>query len=221
MTRSLAAWCVVLASLVAADAQAQPAARDRIEISGGVRWIGPVDFGSTNADEVTLGAGRRSLFDSDTRLDGSAGVTVLASVRLVRALKLEAAMAYNPTGLTTKITGDTEGAADTTITAPVSQFLVDGGLLAELGRRGHVTPFVTGGGGYVRQLNDGRTLVETGRSYYAGGGFYIVHRSTRQRRVKATGARVDVRAVFLRDGVAPDSAFRGTPSVTAAYFIRF
>ena len=130
-------------------------------------------------------------------------------------------MSFNPTGLSTHLTGDLEGTANTIARAPVTQFLVEGGVLAEGRRHGHFTPFITGGLGYLRQLNDGRTLVETGRSFYLGGGLYYVRTSARPRRVKATGARVDVRAVFLRDGVAPDGAVRGAPAVTAAFFARF
>lgn len=217
----MAVAALAAASLVPSAASAQGVTPGRLELSGGLRWIGPVRFGSVDANETTLGGGARPLFSTDTRLDASVGAGATVSYRVARALRVEGAVAYNPTGLSTRITGDTEGVANTVARAPVTQFLLEAGLLVEAPRRGKLTPFVTGGAGYLRQLNDGRTLVETGRSYYAGAGLYYVRASAHPRRVKAIGARVDLRAVFLRDGVAPDSTIRGVPAVTAALFARF
>ena len=218
-------WCagaaVLALVLLPGVAFAQAAESARFEVSGGLRWFGPSGFGTVAANQTVLGGGTRRVFSSDTTLDGSMGAGTSVSYRVARAVRVEAAVAYNPTGLSTRLSGDVEGVANTVARAPVTQFLFEGGLLAAGRRRGPVTPFVTGGAGYLRQLNDGRTLVETGRSYYAGAGLYYVRASAHPRRVKAIGARVDLRAVFLRDGVAPDSTIRGVPAVTAALFARF
>jgi hypothetical protein len=138
-------------------------------------------------------------------------------------IHIEGAVVFSPTQLSTRITGDTEGVPDTTITSPVTQILVEGGVLAQprRWRTRHVSPFVVGGLGYLRQLNDGRTLVETGGSYYVGGGLYYVRTSARPGRVKATGVRGDVRALVLHNGVAPDSDWRPTAAITATFFMRF
>ena len=138
-------------------------------------------------------------------------------------LRAEAALVYSPTQLITRITADAEGVADTDVTAPVTQFIIEGGLLAQprQWRTRRFAPFATGGIGYLRQLNDGRTVVETGRTYYVGGGLYYVRTSASPRRVKAIGLRTDARALILKDGVAPDSEARTTPAVTATLFVRF
>jgi hypothetical protein len=208
---------------LAAPARAQRADRSRLELSGGIRWIGPVDFGGVRANETTLGGGTRSLFASDTTLDGSLGATGIVGVRLSRVLKAEFAVVYNPSSLSTRISSDAEGAADVTVDAPVSQFLGEAGLVVQPAswQRRRLAPFVTGGIGYLRQLNDGRTLVETGMSSYVGGGLYYVRTSAHPRRLKATGVRIDLRALVLRDGVAPDDKMRKTPAVTAGVFARF
>ncbi|MBS1820279.1 MAG: hypothetical protein JSU08_20295 [Acidobacteria bacterium] len=211
--------CLLFFTVTTVIAQGGP--HDRVEIAGGVRWMGPLDFGTVDAKETTFGNSTRSLFSTTSQLDRSVGATATVSVRAIRALRVEGSFSYSPTGLTVRVTNDVEKVPDTQARAPVTQFLVEGGLLAPVGARGRLTPFVTGGLGYLRQLNDGRTLVETGRSFYAGGGLYYVRAATHPRRVKATGARVDVRAAFLRDGVAPDSRMRGAPAVTAAFFARF
>lgn len=210
----------VLAVAAGAEAQTTPG---RIEVSAGGRWVGPVGFGATAANETTFGGGTRALFESDSRLDPSIGGTVAVGVGLTRLLRAEVGVAYNPTGLSTRISADREGVADVTVKAPVTQFLIEGGLLAHMARwrRGRLSPFVTGGLGYLRQLNDGRTLVETGRAWYVGGGLYYERAAAHPRRLKATGVRADVRALILRDGVAPDDSRRGAPSITASVFARF
>jgi hypothetical protein len=105
----------------------------------------------------------------------------------------------------------------------VQQLLVEGGVLlqAASSRTRPFSPFLTTGVGYLRHLNDGRTLVETGSAYYVGGGLYYVRAASRPRRLKATGLRADVRALFMHKGVAPDSDWRPAPAVTAAFFVRF
>ena len=144
-------------------------------------------------------------------------------VALTRGLRAEFAAVYSPTGLSTRVTGDVEGVDDLTVKAPVTQFLFEGGLQARPARwtHGRLSPFVTAGVGYLRQLNDGRTLVETGRAWYFGGGLYYERAATHPRRLKATGVRADLRALILRDGVAPDDTRRGAPAITASVFARF
>ncbi len=216
---------LIVAALVcgASSAQAQTPATGRFEVSTGARWVGAIAFGTTPATETSFGGGRRTLFESSTQLDRSIGGSIGLGVRLTRALLAEVAAVYNPTGLSTRITGDVEGVENLTVKAPVAQFLFEAGVQARPARwrRGHVSPFVTVGVGYLRQLNDGRTLAETGRAWYLGGGLSYERAATQLRRLKATGIRADLRALVLRDGVAPDDAWRGAPAITAAVFARF
>lgn len=210
-------------ALGSADVQAQTPGAARLELSAGAGWIGAVSFGPTDATETTFGGGTRTLFKSSSQLDPSVGGRIGVGVRLSRALQAEFTTVYNPTGLSTRISGDVEGAADVTVKAPVTQFLFEGGLLVQPGRwrRGRLSPYAVAGLGYVRQLNDGRTLVETGRAWYLGGGLYYERAATHPSRVKATGVRADLRALVLRGGVAPDATRRGTPAITASVFARF
>ena len=216
---------LVVAAVVcgAAHAEAQTPGAGRFEVSAGARWVGPIAFGTSAATETTFGGGKRTLFESSSQLDASIGGSVGVGVQLTRGLRAEVSVAYSPTGLSTRISGDVEGVADLTVKAPVTQFLVEGGLQARPARwaHGRLSPFVTGGMGYLRQLNDGRTLVETGRAWYFGGGLYYERAATHPRRLKATGVRADLRALVLRDGVAPDDTWRGAPAITASVFARF
>lgn len=224
MRRGIAlAFAVAAVACCPLTAAAQEPGAGRVEVLAGARWIGPVTFGSAPATETTFGGGARSLFESTSRLDPSVGGSVGVGVRVTRGLHLEFATAYNPTGLSTRITDDVEGVPDVTVKAPVTQFLFEGGVQVRPARwrRGHLAPFMAAGIGYLRQLNDGRTLVETGRAWYFGGGLYYERAATHPRRLKATGVRADLRALILRDGVAPDDTRRGAPTITVSVFARF
>ena len=216
---ALALMCT-LGLATAASAQAQNPGH--VEVSGGVRWMGPIDFAQVPANETTNGGGTSALFRSQMSLEGSIGATATFGVRLSRLLHAEVAAAYNPTHLSTQITSDLE-TANTTVDAPLTQFLVEGGIVAEVPARraARLRPFLAAGIGYLRQLNDGRTLVETGSDYYVGGGLYYLRAATRPRKLKATGIRADFRATVLRDGVAPDDSGHAAPTVNVSVFARF
>ena len=66
-----------------------------------------------------------------------------------------------------------------------------GSCRSRLGRR--LRPFASGGAGYLRQLHEDRTLVETGQVYYAGGGARYWLRGG-ARVAALVGLRGDVRA---------------------------
>lgn len=219
----MGAVAALLLALTVTHASAQDADRARLEVSGGLRYLGPIRFGNVPANETTPGGGTRALFNSETTLDGSAGAFMGLGVRLSKSLRAEGTFAFHPAQMSTRITSDTEGAANTTAKEPVTQLFVEGGVLAQLGgwRIAHGAPFVTAGVGYLRQLNDGRTLVETGRSMFVGGGLYYVRSSSRPRRVKATGLRADVRAQMLRDGISLDEGLHPAIAISAAVFARF
>lgn len=217
------AVCGAALPIAPAPALAQPVDTGRIEVAGAARVLGAISFGDVPALETTPGGGTAPLFESNSRLEGSIGPAASIGVRLVRGLRAEAAVAYNSTHLSTRITGDRENVPDISVDTPVRQFMIEGGLVAQLRRwqAGPIAPFVTGGAGYVRQLYDGRTLVETGTAYYAGGGLYYERVAARPGLVKSAGLRVDVRALFMRDGVNLDDATHVTPLLTAGAFARF
>lgn len=201
---------------LAAPLHAQDASR--FEAGGGVRWIGAIPFDEVDARETTSGGGTRDLFKTKTSLDGSAGGEARFSVRLTSILGVEGSLAFNRTSLRTQVSADAEGAPDLTVADAITQYLIEGGAIAQVPRwRGsRVAPFVAAGAGYLRQLHDGRTLIETGRSYYVGAGIKY-----RLRPTGALGLRADVRALFLNDGVALDEGTRTAPSLSASLFFRF
>jgi opacity protein-like surface antigen len=214
---------VILGSSLAAPAAFAQVPAGRVEVSGGAAWVGAMAFPSVASEQVTSGGGRRLAFNTRTTLDASVGPSVSVGVRLSRLLTIEGGLLYSPTSLTTAITNDVEGVSNTSVETSVTQYLFEGGLVARLERWrvGRIAPYVTGGAGYVRQLYEDRVLLETGQAFYAGGGLYYERSSSPRSALKATGLRADVRALVMRDGVAPDSRNHVAPRVTVSFFARF
>lgn len=202
---------------------AQTLSEGRFELGGGVLWLGGAGFGQVDAVEKVFGGGTRPVFSSRSELEPSRGVAGRIALRLTPALQVESSVAFNAPRLATRISGDVEGVADTTVSEPVQQYLVEGGLLARLARwhAGRAEPFASAGIGYLRQLHDGRTVVETGTAYYVGGGVRYVMSASGRRGLPATGIRTEVRAMVLKDGIALDRASHVVPSVAASFFLRF
>ena len=215
--------CGVFVCASAAVCTAQPSVSPKYEVSAGLRWVGSITLGSELADETAPGGATRSLFSSQTRLGGSVGVTAGAGFQLSRAIRAEMAAGYGTAQLNSKISADAEQVADTTVSTPVTQLVVEAGILAQRSRwRARTTqPFVTAGVGYVREMYEGRTLIETGRAVYVGGGLYYVRASARPRHIRATGLRIDLRGYVRRGGVASTSKVHAAPEVAATMFVRF
>jgi outer membrane protein with beta-barrel domain len=195
----------------------------RLELGGGARWSGSIPFGDVAAPETMFGGGTRDLFKSSTSLDQSTGAEARIGIRLTSLLQVEGTVALNRVDLTTHITGDAEGVADTMAAEQVTQYAFEGGALVPFARPGgsRLTPFAAGGAGYVRQVHEGRALVDTGLSYYVGGGVKYLLTSGGTGKVKATGLRGDLRAVFTSSDIAPDDKFRTAPSISGSFFVRF
>jgi hypothetical protein len=205
-----------------ASAQSRSAGAGRLDLSLGGVWIGQQTLGSRTATETTPTLGTLPLFSTSSTLDGAPAVEGRVGWRIARALTVEAEASYGRPELTIAISNDREGAEPATPTERVQQFTVGGGLVWYLPiRRSRVAPFVTGGAGYLRQLHESATLVQTGRYYQFGGGFTVLLASRPRSMLKAAGLRVDARAIVRVDGVAFDSSAHAVPAAGASFFVRF
>jgi hypothetical protein len=215
--------CLAVLTTVLSSAPAAAQDAGRIEVGGGARWIGSTSFGEVDAAETSFGGGTRPLFQSSTDLDRSTGVEARVSVNLTTAVQAEGVVALNRPNLTTRVTADVEGAADTSVDEPVTQYAFEGGVLLQPARwsTGKLAPFASAGAAYLRQVHDRRTLVDAGHSLYVGGGVKYLLTSGGTGRLKSTGLRADVRAVFTSSDIAPDDKARTAPSVSASFFVRF
>ena len=193
----------------------------RLEISGGAAWLGAHTFGSASATETTPSGGGFTLFNTSSELGSAAALDARVGVRIAGTLVVEADATYARPELRVSIANDVESAPSITSVERLQQYMIGGGATWYVPGRGRIAPFVTGGGGYLRQLHDRALLVETGSYYQVGGGVLYLLSSHADKRLKATGIRVDVRAVILNGGVAFDGGRHSAPAVAGSFLARF
>jgi hypothetical protein len=225
VTRHVAALMVVavIASAAPALAQSPDASASRFEAGIGAVWIGRMPLGDTPATETAAAGNRATLFTTSSELAGAGGITVRAGVRITRGWRVEATASYARPELRVSLGGDSEGAAAVTAVESIQQYMIGGDVLwfVPLRRRPRVEPFVLGGGGYLRQLHEAATLVETGRYLDVGGGVSWLFAAGRHVHTKGAGLRVDARAVVRSQGVAFDGGSKTSPAAGASLFVRF
>lgn len=206
-----------------AVAHAQSTPEPRFAVSVGPQWLGAADLGGHDARLSRNLSGTIPLFDTRSTLAGGMGASGSMAGRVRRHLWVEAIGRYHSARLTTRVTSDAE-ARDSTASEAVQHLVIEGGALwmPTAWRLGaHVRLFATGGLGYLRQLHSSGTLVETGRSYYAGGGAVIGLPQRPNGTFKASGIRLEVRAAALDGGVAFDQGVHVAPAIWTALFLRF
>ena len=144
-----------------------------------------------------------TLFRADASIEQAPGAEMRLGFGLTRDLALEVGGTYARPQLAVHFTQDSESEIVTLADEDVSQYGVDGGVVwqvrkLQLGR--HVTPFASGGIGYLRQLFADRTEVETGTIMYVGGGVrYFIRGGDTVRH--PFGARLEVKTQIRMGGV--------------------
>jgi hypothetical protein len=174
--RRLALSLGLVMMTIAREASAQPyigstgSDRGTVEIGAGGEWTGGYDAGSANATETRPGGGPPlTLFTVSSRMLSAPGAWVQVGVFLARRVSAEATFHYGRPVLRARITNDFESAPDTDADGTVTSYLFGGSLLYHFGD-GRFAPFVSGGGGYLRQLHEANSDLLTGTEVHAGGG---------------------------------------------------
>ena len=221
---AVALWGVVGLHVPAARAQSTGADPGRIELSAGALWVGHQALGSTAANETTSTGTSLRLFSTSSDLAGAAGFEGRVGVRLSHALVATAEASYSKPQLRVSITNDIENSTAVTAIETMQQFMIGGAVVWYLPYRfgaSRVAPFVTAGGGTLRQLHEAATLVATGRYYQFGGGVTHLFASRPNHRLKGLGLRAEARAIVRQQGVAFDTRAHLAPTLAAALFARF
>jgi hypothetical protein len=218
--------CIVsVGDVGSGNAQSLPATGPgRLEVSLGPLWIGHQTLGSNDATETTPGGSSLKIFGASSDLASVAGLEARIAVRLIRSLEAEVEASYGRPQLKIALSNDIENAPPVTAIEPVEQFTIGAGAVWYVPFRpwtSRLAPFVTAGGGYLRQMHEGRTLLETGRYYQIGGGVKFLLFTRPRGLVNAIGARVDARAVVRTKGVAFDEGGHASPALGASVFVRF
>lgn len=227
----MATWLVTVVMVSPAAAQQggdTPALRPgHVTVSGGIGWIGSYTVGDRTAELRGNGPGASAapfdLFRASSSIDASLAPEARIGFAVTPALTVEAGVSYHRPGLTTSISGDSESAAVTLDSEQLVQYLVDVAAVwqipgASLGQ--HARPFVLAGGGYLRQLYDERTLVETGSVYFAGAGLRYWLRGG-DGATRSIGLRGEARALWRRKGVEFEGKTRVAPTAALHLFVEF
>lgn len=222
-------WVLVLIAGFVPSASAQssesPAPRaHHVTISAGALWSGSYSIGDTPATLRSNAVGATSppftLFATESTIDRAAGFVVRAGFALTPSITIEGGGSFSRPSLSTQISQDAEQSAAAVGSESLQQYVFDAGALwylpVRLGSRARL--FASGGGGYLRQLHEERTLVETGRIYYAGTGInFWLHGGHAP--TKSLGVRTDLRANWRQGGIEFGGKTRIFPTVTVLLFI--
>jgi hypothetical protein len=217
---------VFIALAGARDARAQGSEASgpgRFEVSVGGLWIGHQPIGDTAANETTGTGSSLKIFTATTDLAAATGFEGRVAVRVLRSLEAEVDVSYAKPQLKVTVSNDFESAAPVTPFETIEQVTAGAGIVwyVPVGIAARLAPFASAGGGYLRQMHQGRTLLESGRYYQVGGGVKFLLFERPRGHVKALGARLDVRAVLRSKGIAFDTKAHAAPAIGFGVFTRF
>jgi hypothetical protein len=220
---------LVVACASSAAAQSGPALREhRFTISGGLSWLGGYDIGTSTAtlrrnQPGTATPGPFTLFRADASVQSRAAVEARLGYALTRDFALELGGSYGRPVVSANITDDAEAGPERLSDQRLSQYIFDASAVwqlsaPKLGNRGR--PYVTGGAGYLRQLDVDRVKAETGRTFHIGAGLrYWLRGGDATRR--ALGLRAEARLQARTGGVDFAGKTRVFPVVNMFGFFGF
>jgi hypothetical protein len=219
--------CLIVPVLASAQSAEQPSLRaHRVTVVGGVTWSGSYPIGSANAILRSSAVGASpppfTLFSAASTVESIAGLEGRVGFALTNNLAVEAGGAFARPKVGIAISADPEVASQVLEGEELQQYVFDAGavwqLPVRLGRRAR--PFVSGGAGYLRQLHQGRTLIEHGQTYYGGGGLRLWLRGGDGMK-RSLGLRADARVTWRRDGIDFDNRTRAFPHISGFVFYEF
>jgi len=208
-----------------AYAQEAPALRaHRVVVEGGMVWSGSYALGDASAQLRSNAVGATpppfTLFSASSKVGPVAHASVRVGFAVTPRLLVEGGGHFGRPRIGIQISQDSEVAAQALEGEELQQFFLDGAVVwhlpVRLGPR--VRPFVIGGGGYLRQLHEERTMVEAGQIYYGGvGARYWIRGGSGTAR--SFGLRGDLRANLRRGGIDFDNKVRVFPTVAVHLFL--
>ncbi|MFB3853120.1 MAG: hypothetical protein ACE148_04770 [Vicinamibacterales bacterium] len=187
----------------------------------------PLGTSAATLTSNTVGRGNSFvLFDSEGRRLAAPAASAGLGFYLTRSLAVEGRFAYSRPDVRVSIRNDAEKNDRLTLTGnQLSQYTVYVALVCYLRRfafsRDRVIPFVHAGGGYLRELHDGNLAIDTGQTYFGGGGVHYYLTTRRRGLVTGMAVRADVRLCFQQEGYSFDGSGRAFPAAGAALVVSF
>lgn len=226
-----AAAAVVLAVPLVGAAQPTAAPRARsFEVSAGGIALGSVDFGSATASLIAnqSSAPESTLFRTASTMKTGVGLDGRLAFNITRALAVEGGFVWTRATLESRISGDIENVPGVTVTQDLDTYFIEASAVWHLNALGfaggRAVPFVAGGAGYVRQLDEDQVLTtDTGTVYHAGGGLKYFFMTRPRGFIRGLGLRGDARVYITDVGVelVEDTTRRNRWATSAALLVRF
>ena len=182
------------------------------EVSGGVTWTRGYEAGDAGATLTRAGGSGTpplTLFNVSSTVESAPGVVARLGVYVARRISVEGTFEYSRPILRAHLSDDFEQAADTDAPETITSYLAGGSLLYHFGD-GRFVPFVSGGGGYLRQLHEENSELLSGTEIHGGGGVKYWFGSSGHR----FGLRAGVQASARSKAVAFEQKRRILPSVS-------
>ena len=229
IVRAAVLACAALVAAVAtASAQPSPTFRSwHITFAAGASAQTGYAIGDRNAElrrNVIGASSPLPFFRAESKIQRATAADIRAAIALTPLLAVEVAGTFSQPQLSVRISADPEASGETFATERLSQYAVDvSGMLllpdVGLGRRGRL--YAIGGGGYLRQLHEGRLEVDTGSTIHAGAGVQYWFRGGINPRQHPLGIRGEVRVVHRNGGIDYEDRSRNFPAVSALLFAGF
>ena len=197
----------------------------RLEVGGGFGLLGGASIGTEDANlrANTSPAEPYRLFTAESSVQRAGVLEARLGVALTRRYAVEGRFSFSRPELQSSISADVEGAPGLTVVERVDQYVIDAAVLVlfDEARFARMVPFASAGGGYVRQLHEGLTVIEGGGIYHVGGGIKHWFFSRNSGFARAAGARADARLYFLTGGFALDDGPRSHGAISGSVFLGF
>ena len=227
MTRVSFAIVLSAAILAPSAAPAQVRIQDpssrRVEVAVGASWLGGTHLGEDAATLRGRGGDEFVLFRSDSHFDAAVGVEARVGYALTRRFGVEARVALARPEIRTSVSADAEGAPPLELAERLDRYTFEGAALVALGglSAGRLVPFAAAGAGYVRQLHEGRTLVDQGLAVHVGGGVRQQLFERANAFISSGGIRGEARLYLLSDELALGDGSRPHVAASGSFFLTF
>ncbi|MEO7271733.1 MAG: hypothetical protein ABI211_06965, partial [Vicinamibacterales bacterium] len=177
------------------------------EVSGGFLWQGGFDLDNRDAEltrNPSTGTGPFDLFSSSSSVGPGLGAQGRVAAYLSKNLAIEGGARITRPSLDIDLSADAESAPNLTASETLTQYVFDGSVVWHFAplHKGRAVPYVAGGAGYIRDLHEGNSLIETGTEYHAMAGlkWWLSSRPRRLGIRGEAGASVRDGGFDFRDG---------------------
>lgn len=225
--RLVRAYVALVALMTPAVALAQDAPglrAHRLTVGGAMVRSGSYDIGDATAELRGNGTGAApapfTLFQADSYVTSETFPEIKVGFALTRRLAIEAGASVAHPRIGVSIANDAEAPAQELLGEELHQYFFEAAVTWQLPVRfsRRFAPFVSGGGGYLRQLHEDRTLAEGGEIYFAGAGARFWLRGGAGGSLQL-GLRGDIRANVRRNGIDFENRSRVFPTVSLGVFL--